>query len=187
MKKTILFILLISSLPLLSQEKVYKLGTFGIVQADLGLDLTMLLSRRDENSLYDSRRNDEPTYFNYGFQAQAGYNPFHWFGFSGGVRYTYITDKYHNLYTTGQLYFFTSDKDDEDRKYLSLYFGKQFNNTQGYKNGGFIGLGIGGIQLVNEHIGQKLQIHIEGHSAGEEFPWFIGFSYGIVFHSRKFE
>ncbi|MDO5615248.1 MAG: hypothetical protein Q4G16_03600 [Cruoricaptor ignavus] len=150
----------------LAQEKPnYKLGFFTSLQADMAFDLgTILRPNRDANDYY-SQYDDDKTYFTYGFNAQLGYQPLNWFALAGGIRYAYITSKYHNLYWTIQPYFFITDPMDKDFGYFTLTLGSQFNKTQGLSNNGFLGIGIGKFDLVNDRFAQKIQINLDVQSA----------------------
>lgn len=184
MRKILFLILMLSNISVFSQTKDYRLGLFGSAQADFGPDISFLF-RRDKDSHYEDDNDD--FYITYGTQAQVGWQPLHWLGIASGVRYSYVSNKYHNVYAVVQPYFFTSPKDDEEKSYITLALGKQINNTQGFSDGGFIQLGLGRIDLMEKHIAQKIQLNLDVQPAGNNTIIFIGLSYGIIFHSRKYE
>lgn len=189
MRKALFLILILSNISVSSQTKDYRLGVFGSAQADLGLDASFWFRRNQEknNNNNSSSREKRDFHITYGTQAQIGWQPLHWLGIAGGLRYSYISNKYHNVYAMVQPYFFLSPKDEEEKSYITLALGKQINNTQGFSNGGFVQLGIGRIDLMEKHIAQKIQLNLDVQPAGNNTIIFIGLSYGIVFHSRRYE
>lgn len=186
MKKVLYSLLFFSSLYYSQNKENYKLNFFGSLQADAGLDLGSILKpNRNNTNQTASYYDDQPTYFTYGFSAQAGYQPLNWLAFSSGLRYSYITPKFHNVYWMFQPYFFITRPEDKDLGYLTFDFGKQINKTQGSSNSSFVGIGVGKVDLIKENLAQKFQFNLDVQAIPEDPIWFLGFSYGIVIFSNK--
>lgn len=181
MKKLLPIVFVLISSTLFSQKKKnHKWDFFGIVQADIAFDLASLI-KGDRN--YDA---NEETYFSYGSQANIGYQPLNWFALSGGLRYAYVTPKYHNLLWNIQPYFIISDPEDEDKEFLTFSLGKQINNTQGIRENSFFGLGYGKTIYTNQHLAQKVQLTLDSHFIkGKDKILLIGISYGIIIFSNR--
>ncbi len=185
MKKFYIFTLILVSAIYFGQEKEnLKLNFFGGIQTDIGLDLGSIIRKPENPNDYYSTQDQFPTYFTYGFTAQVGYQPLNWLALATGIRYSYISPKFHNIYWSVQPYFFMNNLRDKDFEYLTLNFGKQINSTQGLSNNGFIGIGAGKIDLMNERIAQKFQLNLDVQVADDAI-WFVGFSYGITFFGNK--
>lgn len=165
-----------------AQQENYKLGTFGAFQGDLGLDFSYILRPEDRGDVFQAK--NKQIYFTYGSTISLGHQMFDWLALSGGVRYNYITPKYHLLSWMVQPYFFTSSPQDKEFNFVSLSLGRQFNSSHGITNGSILGLGLGKVDLTNEQLAQKLQLSLEVHSFDDNF-WFLSFSYGIVLFSNK--
>lgn len=164
---------LMSSLSFGQSKINNKLNFFGIAQADIGLDLGSIINPdTDTGGTPKYYYNEKPTYFTYGFTAQAGYQPLNWLGLSSGLRYSFISPKFHNLYWHVQPYFFFSPSENKDFNYLTLNFGRQINSTQGRSANGFIGIGIGKFDLAGENLAQKLQLNLDVHTTSDDAVWF---------------
>ena len=185
MKKRFLYILIfISGFAFSQQKENLKLGFFSSLQADVGLDLAGIIREKKDPSIYYFEQNKYPTYFTYGFTGQVGYQPLNWFAMAAGLRYSYITPKFHNVYWMVQPYFFVSNPQDREFRYITASFGRQLNTTHGLSDGGFMGLGVGGFGLISERVAQKVQFNLDVHSA-DYAVWFLGVSYGITIFSNK--
>ena len=184
MKRILIVMCLLAYALLFSQKENLKLGYFGSVQADAGLDLGSIIRKPADPNDYYSAKDQFPTYFSYGFTGQLGYQPLNWFAIAGGLRYSYISPKFHNLYWMVQPYFFVSNPIDKEFQYITLNFGRQINTTHGLRDNGFIGLGVGGFGLINERVAQKIQLNLDMQVA-DDAVWFLGFSYGITVFSNK--
>lgn len=162
-----------------------KLHFFGVAQADIGLDLGSIVNPDTNVDGTPNYYSENPTYFTYGLTTKAGYQPFNWLALSSGLRYSFISPKFHNLYWLIQPYFFFSPAEDKDFNYLTFNYGTQINSTQGRSHNGFIGIGIGKFDLVGQNFAQKLQLNLDVHTTLNDAVWFLGLSYGIVIFSNK--
>ncbi len=183
-KKLPLIFLLMSIVTFSQQKENLKLAVFGSVQADVGLDLGSIIRKPQNPEEYYSTTNQHPTYFTYGFTGQVGYQPLNWLALSGGLRYSYISPKFHNVYWMVQPYFFISNPIDREFQYITFNFGRQMNTTQGLSNNGFVGIGAGFYDLVSNHFAQKIQLNLDVQTA-DDAVWFLGLSYGITIFSNK--
>ena len=185
MRKILLVCSLLMGVFAFSQEKEnLKLGVFGTLQTDVGLDLGSILRKPQNPNEYYSEKDQFPTYFTYGFTGQIGYQPLNWLALGTGLRYSYISPKFHNIYWTVQPYFFVSNPKDKEFNFITLNFGKQINTTQGLSNNGFIGVGGGFYELARERTAQKFQLNLDVQVA-DDAVWFLGLSYGITVFSNK--
>lgn len=185
MKKTVLLIFLLTNIFTFSQTKEnLKLGVFGSVHADIGLDLGSIIRKPQDPNDYYSTKDQYPTYFTYGFTGQIGYQPLNWFALATGLRYSYISPKFHNIYWMVQPYFFVSNPVDKEFRFITLNFGKQINTTQGLSNNAFLGIGAGFYDVVGERLAQKIQLNLDVQNA-DDAVWFLGISYGITIFSNR--
>lgn len=163
-----------------------KLNFFGTAQADIGLDLgSILRPNKNPDGTPKYYYEEQPTYFTYGASVQGGYQPLNWLALSTGLRYSYITPKFHNVYWIVQPYFFISPPENKEFGYLTLNFGKQINITQGRSANGFIGIGVGKFDLAGQNLAQKFQLNLDVQTTKNDAIWFLGFSYGIVLFNNK--
>lgn len=185
MKRILLPLLIFFSLIGSAQQKeLYKLKFFGTVQSDVGFDLATVIRKPDQQTGLYNAEDQSSMHFSYGFTGQVGYQPVNWLALSGGLRYSYISTKFHNVYWVVQPYFFTSDADSKDFNFLTIFFGTQLNTTQGLRNNRFFGMGLGKFDLVGNNLAQKIQLNLDIQQA-EKALWFVGFSYGITVFSNK--
>lgn len=186
MKILLLFLMLAPCQLLFSQgtKENLKLGTFGSLQADVGFDLPSILGKKLQTNEYEYRYSNQKTYFTGGFSSQIGYQPLNWLALAGGIRYSYISPMFHNLYWTVQPYFFITKPENLDFGYFTLQIGRQFNKTQGLDDNGFVQVGVGKFDVINNHTAQKFQLSLDVQLADDSI-WFLGISYGITFFSNK--
>lgn len=183
MRKTFILFILFSIFAFSQEKKSLKLGAFGSLEANIGLDLKEIIRRNNATNDYE-KYNEPPGKFNYGFSANAGFQPLKWFAVSGGLRYSYVDPNYHLIYATAQPYFILNNPEDREFVYIFANIGQQINKTAAEKSG-FLGLGIGKIEPINERLGQKFQIYLDDQVIAGEANVFIGISYGIVIFSNK--
>ena len=182
MKKYYLLFLLVSAF-VFSQDKPSKLGMFGTLEANVGLDLADII-RNNRAKTDDERSQLPPGKFNYGFTSQIGFQSLNWFALSGGIRYSFIDPNYHLLYAMAQPTFFISDPKDEDFEYLFASVGTKINYTAA-KNAGFVGIGAGKIEPINTRFGHKFQLNADLQVLDGESNIFVGLTYGIIVFSNK--
>lgn len=142
------------------------------------LNLETLKKERDYSSGYN------PNY-QFGIEAEAGYQLLSWWAVSGGVRYHYMEPRFHLLSYTLGAYFFVTPTEDLSFGYINLKYGQQFNQSL-INNAQFIHLGAGQIDIseTRPHLAQKLEVFIENHQLIDSH-WFIGISYGITLYRNK--
>ncbi|KQT16820.1 hypothetical protein ASG31_10600 [Chryseobacterium sp. Leaf404] len=173
----------ILSLKTFSQENSNKLGLFGVMEANVGFDVAAMIKDSQVSDEYE-RQNLDPGKFNYGFAAQAGYQPLDWFALATGFRYSYVDPNFHVLYWTFQPFFIVSNPKDEEFTYISANFGKQINNTAS-KNAVLAGFSVGFFEPITQNVGNKFQINLEVQNFDGNSTLFVGFSYGIAFFSNR--
>jgi len=182
MNKIYFFFLLIPAF-LFSQQKPEKLRFFTILEANIGFDVAAIIREKQVTSEYE-RQNLDPGKFNYGFAAQAGFQPINWFALGTGLRYSFVDPNFHVMYWNVQPYFFINNPKDEDFVFLSANYGTQINRTAS-KNAKFVGISAGFFEPISKHFGNKFQLNLEVQNFDGNGTFFIGFSYGITFFSNK--
>lgn len=182
MNKIYFLLLLIPALAF-AQEKPEKLNFFGTVEANIGFDVAAMIKEKQVTSEYE-RQNLDPGKFNYGFSAQACFQPLNWFALGTGLRYSFVDPNFHVIYWNVQPYFFINDPKDEDFIFLSANYGTQINRTVS-KNAKFVGISAGFFEPISNHLGNKFQVNLEVQDFDRNGTLFIGFSYGITFFSNK--
>lgn len=181
MKRLFIFFLLISLVGK-AQERREKLGFFGSIDANMGIDLVKLIRKNTEEG--NTIQTMKPGKFSYGFASQIGFQPLDWFSVSSGLRYNFIDPNFHLLYFTVNPYFFIGDKNSPDYHFIFAKFGNKINRTA-VEKAAFVSLGFGKIEPLNEHVGHQFQIAIEDQILDNSGNFFIGLTYGIVFFSKK--
>ena len=182
--KKFYFLLLIFPTLIFSQEKRNKLGFFGSVEANIGYDVAAMIKESQVTNEYE-RENLDPGKFNYGFSAQAGYQPLNWFALGTGLRYSFVNPNFHVIYWNIQSYFFVNNPEvEENRVYISANFGTQINKTAS-RNAKVIGLSVGGFGPVTKNLGNKFQVNLEVQDFDGNGTLFVGFTYGIAIFSNK--
>lgn len=166
-----------------AQMSSEKLGFFSSVEANVGFDLAHIIKENQAVTDYEKAQ-VPPGKFNYGFHAQAGYQPLNWFSLAGGLRYSYIDPNFHLLYVTLQPNFYISDPMDEYFEYLFASIGQKINRTAA-ENAGFAGIGFGKMTPLTTRFGQKFQLYLEDQLVDGNGSVFVGLSYGIVLFSNK--
>lgn len=186
MKKLLLFVLVLFSIYHYSQMKPdLKMGSFITAQADIGLDIGSIWRSRHSDFNYGNPYYESPPmYYTHGFTTQIGFQPKNWIAVAGGVRYSYVGPKFHNLYWTIQPYFFISPPEYKEFSFITLQLGRQFNNTHGLTDNGFMGIGVGKFELIGIRLAQKIQLNLDVQMANDAI-WFVGFSYGITIFTNR--
>lgn len=174
---------LIFSILVFSQEKANKLGLFGTLEANIGLDVAAMIKESQATNEYERQKLD-PGKFNYGFATQLGYQPLNWFAFATGVRYSYVDPNFHVVYWTVQPFFIVSNPKDEEFTYISANFGTQINRTAS-ENAKLFGLSVGFFEPITKNLGNKFQVNLEVQDFDGNSTLFVGFSYGIAIFSNK--
>lgn len=184
MKKNLLFIFIIFSNFTFSQVKPdFKMGSFITAQADIGLDLGSIWRAKNSDFNYGYYESP-PMYYTHGLATQIGFQPKNWIAIAGGLRYSYVGLKFHNLYWSIQPYFFLTPPENKEFGYFTLQLGKQFNKTHGLTDNAFMGLGFGKFDIIDTRLAQKIQLNLDVQMANDAI-WFVGFSYGITIFTNR--